>query len=715
MMVCTWCAVRIYDTVHHQVCIPSKANRFFIWQFLFLPKCKPTTAATPWARPSPAQPVSVTITTICCEGRRNGYFHALLTTDELNSAQPLPGLSSFWSDVSHSASHTLSALATQLSFCAAQRISTLHEQLLHQHYTCPLIFADPPLNAATAPTADSQHSSQAQEVANAPTAGLPAPDLHHSGRNGEVTAEVSTEVSTGIQAELQQLSDQVLQHAATLLKPQTDNLSGSMPSSRGPEQTERLEYQPRTDFWLVMSPLLPTLALYASPSSLLSFIRVLFSCSIPDLMPTSDSASSTNLSSASASATTMSSASSTASDAAAAQVIAGCLGQRGFIEQPQLQQAWLQAIQLELLAAVTKLNSATAASFMSPESLHAQRGNTSKKRRKSQGKSSVGAAQGSVASEGLTQMGCGPATNPDLHQVLMQTLLVVTPFLAIPRPAASENASGADGKHSSKNQASSASKKRKTAELSSSQAAQSGPSLRHVTGLLQHVALMPLAMLSSTHATLLAQLLLQTQLSLAQSAVTFATAATANAKADSALNLTIQALSSSQQGIVKCLKGSSDAAAGLLLHAGPQLWHWLPAVVQLTSHVQAVMPPSSINKLRSDLTPHPQVGSSTPNLSLKQHSLAAGSVGSPGSECGGTASIVHGISTSMLEDMSAGMRCLACYCLGVRQASRSPTADVAGDTAGSASAGIGAGFETFVNWLATELQVCVFPSCHVMT
>ena len=668
-------------------------------------------------------------------GSSNGYFDALLPAEELHTALPLPALPSLYHPVPHpQACHAWTPLIAQLSLCAAQRIHTLHEQLLHQQYTCPLILADPAPKAAAAPKATpqaapaapntaafstdaSQQSPGAQELRAAPMAGMSGADLHHNTSKGEVITEVtpqvsvagSGEITTGsgaqatidMQTELQQLADQVLQHAASLLKPRTSSSSSSMSSNSAAEQPEhwhRNEMQ--SDFWLAVLPLLPTLAMYAPQTSLQTFLRQLISCSIPDLMLTSSSASDTELSSASGSA----------SDAAAARVIAGCLEQPSFLEQSQLQQAWLQAIQHELLSVVTKLHSASASSFKTLGSPHAQLGGTSKKHRKSQGTAQAGSdsLKGDSAAEGLTHRGCSAAPKPDLHTVLTQTLQVVTALLATDQPAASEAATeagmeadiAASGKHNSNSKAGSAAKKRKKAEGQSSKAAQTSPMLRHVTGLLQHVALMPLAMLSPTHAALLAQTLLQTQLLLAQSAAHFATAAAAAvnvAEDDNALGMMLQALVSSQQGIARCLKGFSDAAAaGLLLHAGPQLWRWLPVAVQLTSHLRSLMSPSSTINMPVANTSYSPTNSRTLRPASELPSLpAAKRRRNSDGGCNDVSCMAQSTSTSMLSEVSASIRCLAGYCLRTTV------------TAEAADADDDVSFQIFVTGLAKELQVQV--------
>ena len=685
-------------------------------------------------------------------GGRNGYFDALLSAQELHSALPLPALPSLYRPAPHSqACQGWTPLTPQLILCAAQRISTLHEQLLHQQYSCPLIYADPAPKATTAPKAtpqaapaapnaaapstdDSQPSPERQEFCSAPMAGVSGATLSHSGSKGEVTTEVTPELSTevtmggapevgvsknakvttgngiqiatGIQTELQQLSGQVLQHAASLLKAQSSSGSDGVTSSRA---TEQLEHWHRTemltDFWPAVLLLLPTLAIYAPEISLQHFLSLLISRSSPDLMLISSSAPDTELSSASGSA----------SEAAAAQVIAGCMEQPGFLEQSQLQQAWLQAIQQELLSVVTVLHSTTASSFESPESPHAQLGGTSKKKhRKSQGAAQAddeALNQGVSAAEGLMYKRCGRVPNPDLQTALTQTLQAVTPLLASAQTAASEAATeavaegdaAANDKHNSNLKAGSSAKKRKKADMQSSKAAQTSPMLRHVTGLLQHVALMPLAMLSSTHAASLAQTLLQTQLLLAQSVITCATAAAVDAKADDiALDLMVQAMVSSQQGITRCLKGSSDAAAaGLLLHAGPQLWPWLPAAMQLASHLQSLMLPSSTPDMPVANTPYTQE-SRTPLMSASElHSLPAGRRRGPASGSNDALCMLQSVSTSMLQEVSASVCCLAGYCLGVRFTAEAADADVVG-------------FQTFVTGLANKLQVCFLVECYIL-
>lgn len=372
-------------------------------------------------------------------------------------------------------------------------------------------------------------------------------------------------------------------------------------------------------------------------------------------------------------------------------------------------------MQQELSSAATALNSAAA---LSSESQQAQHGGTGKKRRKSQGaKSPTDAVTVRSQAQGVAhQEFGGSVTDAQLHIVLVQTLQVVTPFLASTQAAASgaayevtlEAALVADSKHSSSSKAGSAAKKRKPAEGHSSEAAQAIPMLRHVTGLLRHVALMPLALLSASHNALLAQCLLQTQLLLAQSAVTLlasAEAAAANAKAESdALEMVLQAIVSSQQGIAKCLKGSCDAAAGLLLHAGPpQLWRWLPAAAQLTGHLQSLMLPSRTLGLSAALPSRAQDSSSNTRPASEQlpHSAAAGRKRDPGSGSNDAEHMALFASTSMLQEMSSSIRSLAWFCLRERDGARSADTDFGG-------------FHTFVTGLVNELQVRVSVKCCVV-
>ena len=652
-----------------------------------------------------------------------------MPAEEVQTALPLPALPTLYYPAPHSqAFHGWSPLTAQLSLCAVQRISTLHEQLLHQQYMCSLMFEDSapnalpglkaiPQAAPAAPNAAAPSTDDGQpptEVTTEVNTGVTA-EISVS-RNAKVTTESSTQVDTAIPAELQELSDQVLQHAVSLLRPQTSSGSGSTSSSStAAEQPEywRSSENP-SDFWLAMLLLLATLAMYAPENSLQSFLRQLISRSVPDLMLTCCSTSDTELPSASGSA----------SEAAAARVIAACLEQPSFLEQSQLQQAWVQAIHQELLSVVTHLHSACASSFESLESPQARLGGTSKKRRKSQGTAQAGADSVKGNSQGLTPNSCGLVTKPDLHTVLMKTLQVVTPVLGTYQPAASEAATeavtesdtAASGRHNSNSKAGGTAKKRKKVEPQSPNAAEAR--LRHVTGLLQHVALMPLAMLSPTHAALLAQVLLQTQLMLAQSAITRTTAAAAavDAKADDiGQELMAQALVSSQQGIAKCLKGSSDAAMDLLQHAGPELWRWLPAVVQLISQLQPLKPLTSTTIMPEARIPHIQDSSSTLKPASPLHSLPAGTRRSPPSGSETTLCMLHSASTSMLHNMSAIVHYLACCCLAAMPASRISTTDVvaAKCTADRADTDL-MGFQIFVTGLANELQVRPFVGCCIV-
>lgn len=605
----------------------------------------------------------------------------MLPANGLDTDLHLPDLSPFWRACSPLAPpHTLTPLAFQLGLCALQRIGTLHEQLLHKQYTCPFIVADLPNQAAATAAAEGPESSQAASIAPH------AADAIGTDRPGGVHDHVSADAKV-LQVKLTQLSDQVLQHAILSLKLNTDR-SAALPTSK-PERISQQQSKTRLrdEFWPVMSPLMPILAAHASQSSLQSFTEQLIACVIPAALLTPGQTQALPGQAASASASSVDSS---------AAVSSRLLQHPTFLEQPQLRRAWLLALQKRLSALSLPSASLSQAGSATQHGASAQGRQSSKKRpRTSSLQSGSELALSDSTVEESRHTGTEMATPFSLCEQLTQTLQLVTQFLADSKSAAATQASLKQNKHSSSSKSNSASKKRKQAEPSMSLATQASSSLlSHVTEILQHIALMPLALLSPDNTSLLAQLLLQAQLWLAQATTA---AAAAEAMADDAVRMNTQAMLSIQQSLASCLKHSPNAAAALMVHAGPQLWQWLPTAAELVRHIQTLNLGSSTRNLSVAQSAQPQTGNITPVLPMAQgQSLSQ-------ADKAIQAGPLSRDAMSMLEETSACMRCLACFCFDVRQEAGTTTAAAVATADNGAHAVENLG--SFLSWLAAEIKV----------
>ena len=609
-------------------------------------------------------------------GSNNGYFDALQPTDGLKTRVHLPDLASLWACTLLAAPRAPTPLASQLSLCALQRIDTLHEQLLHKQYTCPFIVAALPNQAVATAAADGLESSQAQAAGTA---------SHIAAATGtDQRCGVLDDVSAGakvLEVELTQLSDQVLQHATLLLKLSTGRSAALQAPSQEllPGHHSRAGLQ--TEFWRIMSPLVPTLATHASQISLQSFTEQLISRAVPDALLTPEQTQALPKEAASAAASF---------DESPAEASFRVLRQSTFLEQPQLQRTWLLALQKELSTVLSQLACLSQAGTVTEHEASAQGRQSGKKHQSCKNRQSASELVAvDDASERLRHTGTAPATALSLRQQLAQTLQLVTKHLAGSKSADATQASLHRETSSSSSKASSRSRKRKQAEFSASGLGFS-KLLSHVTGVLQHIALMPLALLSPDSANLLAQLLLQVQLWLARAAIA---AAAAEAMAVDAVRTVTQAMLSSQQSLARCFQYSSNAAAALLLQAGPQLWQWLPAAVELVMQIQTLG--SSARKLSVSQSAQPQTGNRTPVLPIAQGGLSSQT------SKAAMAGPLSGSALSMLAEASACMRCLACFCFGVRQTAGTATAAA---TAGNAADAV-EGLERFQSWLATQIKV----------
>ncbi len=593
-------------------------------------------------------------------------------------------------------------VVSQLTSCALQRILTLHEQLLHQQYTCPLIQTEAsdrpdqgPASASDIVQTDSQTSPQ-QGLVSMVESQLPA-------SLGKVLNN-DLDSSEQIQLELRQLSDLVL-HSATVslaVDTETDN-DGGQQHRLGSAGHSMHDLQ--TACWHQPVDRLELLAQHASEPSLQRFLAQLLHSSICH-PPYQSQASSSHHPGADSSA-----AAAAAADTAA--VTAAIFTHHILLEQPRVQQAWLHAVQAQF-ARCFQGSSASLVGSVASSPLSQQADSHSKRRKP-------------------TTSGAIHPPQPDIHpphtqlaEAVSQAVKPLQDFLSSHGEVSQSQAGAAasvsghftPGSKHSNGSSPAVSRKRKASETAPPYAGLTSTHLGTVTALLRHAASANVSLLALENACALAHLMLQVQLWLAQhcmsttstppstplsmpkspakAAPAAATAAPASAAA-TAVSVSApahaqaqmpsqavaglpEALLSSQQVVVKCLQAAPGVVAALLLQAGPSLWQWLPLTFQLTSSPADDLPGS--NSLGE-----PQLVGMLPVPGQQQSPV----VGTPRAR--------HSVGEDMLVSTAACVQKLAGHCLGVRQASAISCEAV------PATEDEFEGLQTFVQWLSKQLQV----------
>ncbi len=620
----------------------------------------------------------------------------------LPASQPdasLPSLPVFWEQASTAFPDSTGTVIAQLTSCALQRILTLHEQLLHQQYTCPLIqtrASDHP-DQGPAPASDSVQT----DGQTSPQQGLVSEDeLQLPARLGKVLKN-DLDSPEQIQLELQQLSDLVLRSATVSLAvdTKTDN-DGGQQHRLGSASHSMHDIQ--TACWRQPLDRLELLAQHASEPSLQRFVAQLLHSSIC-LPPYQSQASSSHHIGADSSA---------AAAAAADTVVvtAALFTHHPFLEQPCVQQAWLHAVQAQFARCFQESPACLVGTGAG--SLLSQQANSHSKHRKP---TTIGAIHPPQ-----------PEVHPTAHKQLAETMSrAVKPlqkFLSSPGEVSQsqEGATASDSGHvrpgskHSKSSSQTASRKRKASQTARPDAGLTSTHLGTVTALLKHTAYANLSLLAPENACALAHLMLQAQLWLAQhcisttsptpssplsmpkspakaaaaptaaaAAAAAAVSAAANAQAQTpsqAVASLSEALLSSQQVVVKCLQAAPDAVAASLLQAGPSLWQWLPLTSQLTTCLVGGLPCGN-------------------SLSVPQ---LLGMLPVPGQQKSHVETLRarHSVGEDMLVSTASCVQKLAGHCLGVRQASAASYEAVA------AAEDEFEGLQTFVYWLSKQLQVC---------
>ena len=628
---------------------------------------------------------------LCCHaGTNNAYFSALLPASQPDAT--LPSLPMFWEQASSAFPDSTGTVIAQLTSCALQRILSLHEQLLHEQYTCPLIqaqAADSP-DQGPAPASDSVQTdgqtSPQQGLVSLDKSRLPA-------RLGKVLNN-DLNSSEQIQLELRELSDLVLHSATVSLAVHTkSDIDGGQQHRLGSARHSIHDLQ--TACWRQPLDRLELLAQHAPEPSLQRFMaQVLHSSICPP--PYQSQASSSHHTGAESSAAT-------AADTAA--VTAALFMHYNFLEQPRVQQAWLRVVQAQFARCFH--DSPACSVGIVADSLLSQQAQSHSKRRKPTASGATSPSHPDVH----------PHTHTQLAETLSRAVKPLQEFLSS-RGEVSQSQAGAtasaSGRHTpgskhSKGSSQAASRKRKASESALPDAGLTSTHLGTVIALLKHTASAHLSLLTPESACTLTHLMLQAQLWLAQhcmsttttppsallpvptssakAAAAGATAATAAAASNAQAQTPSQAVAglseallSSQQAVVKCLQAAPDAAAAALLQAGPTLWQWLPLTSRLTTCLASGLPGSN-------------------SLSVPQLLGMLQIPGQQQSPVVGTPMARQTVDEEMLVCTAACMQKLAGYCLGIRHASAASHAAVA------AAEDDFEGSQTFVHWLSTQLQV----------
>lgn len=659
----------------------------------------------------------------CHAGDNNGYFSALLPASQPDAT--LPSLPILWrhQQAGQASSSSPALMNAQLTSCALQRIDTLYEQLLHKQYTCPLIHAEASDQAMLGPGSASDGAQTDGTAVEQPEA-VSIDESQQADRQKDDPDNVEQ-----IQLELRQLADQVLHVAATALK-ESVGINGDgkkMYRQQGGSEHDRLTNL-QTSHWGQVLDQLKLLAQHASDTPLQRFVGQLLHCSCSTPSGNDKAASSPDLA--------------TATSTAAAAAAAVC-DNPSFLEQPQLQQAWLHAVQARL----TTFFKQAPAQSAGPDSLpdkHTHSHAHSKRRKSGSGE----------AVTGTPQPESGHAAHSQLAQQMSQGVQSVQCFLtsqALPQAGVCLNSSDV---HSESSKVSSGagqgvSQKRKASEPPSPAASLPGAPLGPMTALLKHVACMRLCLLTPQSSSALAQLMLQAQLWLAQHAIISpsssvsqpAATATATATAVAAagpahaaavgparrttpgatggvkagpLGVTAcipEGLLASYQVLAQCLKAAPDAAATAVLQAGPALWQWLALGHQLTSCLTDGLPgggdvtlSQSVSKVQATGLQQSNTGDKRPRAmdSTSEELQAAASQQS--NIVGERPRAMDRISEELLELSAACVQKMACYCLGVRQESAVAAGPEAAEAAGSVGNSF-EGFQAFVQSLSDKLQV----------
>jgi len=588
-------------------------------------------------------------------------------------------------------------VVAQLTSCALQRILTLHEQLLHEQYTCPLIQAQAsdhsdqgPAPASDSLQTDGQTSPQ-QGLVSMDESQLPA-------RLGNVLNN-DLEISEQIQLELQQLSDLVLRSAIASLavdtKPDND---GGQQHRLGSARHSMHDLQ--TACWRQPLDRLELLAQHASEPSLQRFMAQLLHSTI--CLPSNQSqASSTHHTGADSSA-----AAAAAVDTAV--VTAAIFTHHPFLEQPRVQQAWLHAVQAQFARCFQEPPACLVGTV--PGSLLSQQADSRSKRRKPTTSGATHPPQPEVHPPAHAQLADALSQAVKPLQVFLSSHGEVSQSQAGATPSVSGHLT--PGSKHSKGSSQAASRKRKASEIVPPDVGLTSTHLGTVTALLKHIASAHLSLLAPENACALALLMLQAQLWLAQhcisttsptpstplsmpkspakaaaapTAAAAAAAAAVSAPADAQAQIPSQAvvglpeaLVSSQQVVVKCLQAAPDAVAAALLQAGPSLWHWLSLTAQLTTCLASGLPGSNNVLQLVGMLPVP---------------------GQQQSPVVGTPQARHSVGEDMMVLTAACVQKLAGHCVGVRQMSAASfEAEAAAEEEFKA-------FQIFVYWLSKQLQV----------
>ena len=565
--------------------------------------------------------------------------------------------------------------------------------MLHLQYTCAFkLVTDPslpdpantdqqqsgaPPNVVTAARAAQDDITQPSPVV---TNGVVASEGSLASASQAVTHQPSTAALTAdavmldgaaeraLQRELQQLSNQILQHACSSLQPSS---SPQGAADLTPNSQTATPHRPQTQvhfssvvgadtedaIWQQAADRLPLLASYASAVPLQTVMNALLQnacCRSNSLSMASlgDMETTAKLTTVSSKATAL-------------------LCKSRLWQQESTQQAWLHALHAQLWQCCLK-GQATAA----PEP------KSSAKRRKRDAAQQAPEHCSSIQLPSLYAAEPSAEEHDTFRKVLQDTCASVQAHLQSGKASDSMPAPASTGK------------KRKSAPLSSlgPDQMQSSPTrhqqLRNISVLLQHAAQVTSKQLFVATAVPLASMMLQTQAWLVQQllakgpvaprqqdpsvptspSIAEHTATDRCQQRSSAMML--QSLASAQAVLTCCLQSAPDAVVASLLPLSPALWQWFTATAQLTQH------------LATPLTSQPTM---------------SGTVQQPPAEA---VPKLESMCEDMLAHSAVCMMALVSFHLGVRHTSASSTVDVGAQRASACQE-----FLHFVTDTATALKV----------
>lgn len=697
---------------------------------------------------------------LCCLliGPPTDYFAALWPVHSQIVNMPLPIM---WASADRSSTSSSSILYAAIASCALQRLDTLHERLLHLRYTCTLSNASSNATPDLSSMAEQQTTTAAGSEAatamtpkagvllptdthaldgNLPVGPLRASEQHCKGLPTAGTASLDHQ-EADILHELQQLADQVLQHACSSAKQHTatpqvtkhpHTLQTPTPQSLQTFKTGQAIIDVQEARWQQAAERLSLLACYASASALQAFMHNM----LETAFCTGSTSRSTSPSQTHGQAPCeQAAAPGQASDPSAqarpslapgpnAQAAALLIQPRVW-QQETVQQAWLQALRVLLERSCKE--GATPPST--------EPATTTKRRKKGPAQPTEQPGTASTPSRSAVASLSG-----DVHSVkklLTDACASVHAYLQTAQ--ASDSTLAPTAIHSQTDtpkQHVEGSKKRKSASMQTASisidpqtgasAQQQLPVLSNMAALLHHAAEISAQHESDAIACPLAILMLQCQAWLVQqllsnlqhstpkssSVPTTERRTAAHTHLSQASICIVQSLVSAQSTLAHCLQAQADTVAASLSPVAETLWQWLIATCQLTKHLAGHNGLSHISATKQVPAQPAAIPSQSDSASDQQKPVIASPKGDNDPQAASDPTTQaqqlapakvtgrQNVSADMLAHVASCVTSLGSYSLGVRQA----VVCSEGSTAKSMPVVCG-GFLRFVANVAEAMQV----------